>query len=177
MAGTPEVGGPAAVVDAPEPAAVVVEAVEVEEPDDDRLPPEQPAAAITAAARTSAARARGRVTGTGQGYRWSTRCRPRSPIGSVHAVERIGIRRLRAEVAALVRRAGGGERLVITVGGRPVAQLGPLEPGRDDLTLDDLAAKGLLQPARRDDRPGPSMTLPLWAGTRIDQLVREVRGR
>ncbi|MFZ4517362.1 MAG: type II toxin-antitoxin system Phd/YefM family antitoxin [Microthrixaceae bacterium] len=92
-------------------------------------------------------------------------------------MERIGIRRLRAEVASLVRRAGGGERLVITVGGRPVAQLGPLEPGRDGLTLDDLAARGLLQPARRDDRPGPSMTLPLWAGTRIDQLVREVRGR
>ncbi len=92
-------------------------------------------------------------------------------------MERIGIRRLRSEVAALVRRAGGGERLVITVGGRPVAQLGPLEPDRGELTLDDLAARGLLRPARRDDRPGPSMTLPLWAGTRIDQLVREVRGR
>ncbi len=92
-------------------------------------------------------------------------------------VEQIGIRRLRAEVAAQVRRAGAGERLVITVDGRPVAQLGPLEAPAGSHTIGDLAALGRILPARRGDRPPPDMSLPLWAGTRIDQLVRGVRGR
>jgi prevent-host-death family protein len=92
-------------------------------------------------------------------------------------VERIGIRQLRAELAAQVRRATAGERLIITVDGRPVAQLGPLEAGPGEQTLDDLAAQGQLVLARRDDRPDPAVAMPLWAGTRIDQLVREVRGR
>lgn len=38
----------------------------------------------------------------------------------------IGIRQLRADVAAGVRRAGAGEHIVISIGGRPIAQLGPL---------------------------------------------------
>jgi prevent-host-death family protein len=92
-------------------------------------------------------------------------------------MERIGIRQLRADVAAQVRRAGAGERVIVTVDGRPVAQLGPLEPEPGHRTLDDLAAQGLLVLARRDDRPEPEFAMPLWAGTRIDQLVREVRGR
>lgn len=92
-------------------------------------------------------------------------------------MERIGIRQLRADVAAQVRRAGAGERVIVTVDGRPVAQLGPLEPEPGQRTLDDLAAQGHLVLARRDDRPGPEFAMPLWAGTRIDQLVREVRGR
>lgn len=92
-------------------------------------------------------------------------------------MDHVGIRRLRTEVAALVRRAGAGERIVVTVDGRPVAQLGPLEPAPGQLSIEDLAARGQLVPARRDDRVGPSVTMPLWAGVRIDQLVREVRGR
>jgi antitoxin (DNA-binding transcriptional repressor) of toxin-antitoxin stability system len=92
-------------------------------------------------------------------------------------VDRIGIRQLRASVAAQVRRAEAGERVVITVDGRAVAQLGPLEPEPGSQTLDDLAAQGQVVLARRDDRPPPEFALPLWAGTRIDQLVREVRGR
>lgn len=89
----------------------------------------------------------------------------------------LGIRQLRAEVAAHVRRAGAGERLVITVDGRPVAQLGPLEAPPGEQSFEDLAALGRLVLARRADRPPPEFALPLWAGTRIDQLVREVRGR
>jgi prevent-host-death family protein len=92
-------------------------------------------------------------------------------------VERVGIRELRNQSAAVVRRAGAGERIVITVDGRPVAQLGPLEAADDDLTIDDLAARGLIEPARRADRPRPGMVMPVWAGTRLDQMVREIRGR
>jgi prevent-host-death family protein len=92
-------------------------------------------------------------------------------------MEQLGTRELRAELSAAVRRAGAGERIVITVDGRPVAQLGPLEPVDAQLTLEDLAARGQLVLARREDRPEPEFSMPMWAGTRIDQLIREVRGR
>ena len=96
---------------------------------------------------------------------------------SASGVERIGTRELRSNLAALVRRARSGERIVLTVDGRPVAQLGPLEPLDDSPSLDDLAARGQIELARRPDRPDPTFSMPLWAGTRIDQLVREVRGK
>jgi prevent-host-death family protein len=86
-------------------------------------------------------------------------------------------RTLRAQLAQALRRAEAGERIVVTVGGRPVAQLGPVEAdvsGRP--TIEDLVARGLLVPARRDDRPAPTLTVPLWAGARIDRLLREIRG-
>lgn len=92
-------------------------------------------------------------------------------------MESVGVRELRANLSAAVRRAGAGERIVVTVDGRAVAQLGPLEPPGGGATIADLAARGLVVPARRADRPAPSFTMPLWAGTRIDQLLREVRGR
>jgi len=92
-------------------------------------------------------------------------------------MERIGVRSLRSELASLVRRAGAGERVVITVDGRPIAQLGPLEADEAAVTIDDLVARGLVVAARRDDRPTPTASLPMWAGTRLDQLVREIRGR
>jgi prevent-host-death family protein len=86
------------------------------------------------------------------------------------------VRDLRANAAATIRRAELGERIAITVAGRPVAQLGPLDPLRGPPTLDDLAARGLLLPPRRHDRPDPGEPLPVWAGTRLDQLLREQRG-
>lgn len=92
-------------------------------------------------------------------------------------MEQLGVRDLRRQVSAAIRRAGAGERIVITVDGTPVAQLGPLEPTDERLTLEDLAARGQLVLARRTDRPVPQFSMPLWAGTRIDQLIREVRGR
>ena len=87
------------------------------------------------------------------------------------------MRDLRNGLASALRRAEAGERIVITVDGRPVAQLGPLEAAPATLTIDDLAARGLIERARRDDRPEPSMVMPVWAGARLDQMVREVRGR
>lgn len=102
---------------------------------------------------------------------------PAYTSGRLAPMEHLGTRELRSDLAATVRRAGAGERIVITVDGRPVAQLGPLEPTDAQLTLEDLAARGQLVLARREDRPAPEFSMPLWAGTRIDQLIREVRGR
>jgi prevent-host-death family protein len=92
-------------------------------------------------------------------------------------VTRLGVRDLRRELPAAIRRAGAGERIIITVDGTPVAQLGPLEPVDEHLSLEDLAARGQLVLARRSDRPATTFKMPMWAGTRLDQLVREVRGR
>ena len=92
-------------------------------------------------------------------------------------METIGIRELRSNLAAATRRAETGKRVVITIDGEPVAQLGPVEPTDSNLTISDLAARGLITPARRPDRPPPEFSMPMWAGTRVDQLVREVRGR
>lgn len=83
---------------------------------------------------------------------------------------------MRAHAAALVRRAGAGQRVVITIGGRPIAQLGPLESSPGEVTIEDLAARGLLVAARRSDRPLPSERIDLRTGTRLDRVLREVRG-
>ena len=47
----------------------------------------------------------------------------------------------------------------------------------DETTLADLIARGDVDAPRRADRPEPSITVPTWAGVRLDTLVREVRGR
>ena len=88
----------------------------------------------------------------------------------------MGIRELRASVAAAVRRAGAGERLIVTVDGRPVAQLGPLDAVTGQVTLDDLIARGLVTPPRRTDPLFATDPVPVWSGARVDRLLREIRG-
>lgn len=98
-------------------------------------------------------------------------------MGGSEGVARLGIRELRGRLTSLVRRAGSGERIVITIAGRPVAQLGPVEPASAEVTIDDLVARGLLEPARRADRPvEPSVRVDSWTGGRLDRALREVRG-
>jgi antitoxin (DNA-binding transcriptional repressor) of toxin-antitoxin stability system len=91
-------------------------------------------------------------------------------------VDQLGIREMRSQAASLVRRAGAGERIVITVGGRAMAQLGPLESPPGELTIEDLGVRGLIVPARRTDRPPPDERIDLRTGTRLDRILREVRG-
>lgn len=87
----------------------------------------------------------------------------------------VGVRELRNQVAAVVRRAGSGDRVVVTVDGRPVAQLGPLEP-TGALTLDDLVAGGLVHPPGRRDKPEPPDAAILPVDLRADRILDEVRG-
>lgn len=49
-------------------------------------------------------------------------------------------RELRNQIGEVLRRAEGGERFTITVGGRPVAELGPLVGARRPATPERLAA-------------------------------------
>jgi prevent-host-death family protein len=90
-------------------------------------------------------------------------------------VERVGIRELRNNVAAVVRRAGAGERIVVTVDGMPAAQLGPLDAPAAP-TLDDLVAAGLAHPPGRRDRPAlpPAEDAPV--DVRPERALDELRG-
>jgi len=92
-------------------------------------------------------------------------------------IDRIGVRELRNHVAAVIRRAGDGERLIVTVDGKPAAQLGPLAPDRSGFTLWDLAGAGLVEPPRRSDRPTEPAPLPVAADLRVDRLMDQVRSR
>jgi prevent-host-death family protein len=49
-------------------------------------------------------------------------------------------RELRNQISEVLRRAEGGERFTITVGGRPVAELGPLTSAHRPAAPDRLAA-------------------------------------
>jgi len=92
-------------------------------------------------------------------------------------VARVGIRELRNQVAAVVRRAAAGERIVVTVDGRPVAQLGPLDPDGAPPSLDDLAAAGLIDaPARPGPSEGPPEAEDLAVDVRIERVLDELRG-
>jgi prevent-host-death family protein len=89
-------------------------------------------------------------------------------------MEQIGVRELRANLASAVRQAGAGERVVITIDGRPVAQLGPLEPVGAP-SLDELAASGLVEPPRRA-RPAAPEGIDAAIDVRLDRILDEVRG-
>ncbi len=102
---------------------------------------------------------------------------PPSPGADDDALTTIGVRELRNQVASVLRRAGAGERVVVTVDGRPVAQVGPLTPGGSGATLWDLAAAGLIEPPRRPDRPADPAPLPLPADLSADRLLESSRGR
>ena len=90
-------------------------------------------------------------------------------------MDRIGVRELRGNVAALLRRAGDGERIIVTVDGEPVAQLAPLE-ATGPPTLDDLAAAGLVRLPHRDDKPGPPEPFGVPVDVRPDAVMAELRG-
>lgn len=86
----------------------------------------------------------------------------------------IGIRELRANAAVNVRRAAAGERVVVTVSGRPVAQLGPLDEAAP--AIDRLIAAGTIIPPRRTGPWRAPTPVAVWAGVRIDRALRELRG-
>jgi prevent-host-death family protein len=86
----------------------------------------------------------------------------------------IGIRELRAGLSDAVNRAAAGERTVITSSGRPVAQLGPLDADAPD--LERLIGSGAVIPPRRSSTWRAPEAVAVWAGVRIDQVLRELRG-
>lgn len=86
----------------------------------------------------------------------------------------VGIRALRQEAATFVRRAAAGHRIVVTVSGEPVAQLGPLQ-SQHAHSLDDLVAIGALIAPRRRGQLADVEPASVFSGTRLDRLLREIR--
>lgn len=96
---------------------------------------------------------------------------------TVAAVESIGVRELRNNVAAVLRRAAAGERIVVTVDGVPSAQLGPIDPTASP-TLEDLVATGLVRsPTRPHARAVEPAPIDVAVDIRIDDVLTELRGR
>ena len=89
-------------------------------------------------------------------------------------MDTLGVRELRADLAGRVRRAAGGQRTVLTMHGRPIAQLAPLDSGAP--ALDQLIASGALVAPRRRSEWRPPEPVAVWAGARVDQALRELRG-
>lgn len=92
------------------------------------------------------------------------------------AAERIGVRELRSRVAEVVRRAGAGESIVITVDGRPVARLGPLSGGDATVDLDTLIATGMVRAPERSDRPAPPEPVDVPVDASIAQALAGLHG-
>ncbi len=78
----------------------------------------------------------------------------------------IGIRELRGDLAAIIRRAGSGQAVVVSVGGRAVARLGPVDEALDPSIL----------PPRRTDPPRLGVPIAVWSGVRLDRSLKELRG-
>ena len=89
---------------------------------------------------------------------------------------RIGTRELRQDLATQLRRASGGQHVVVTVGGRPTAVLGPVEDHRGEISIDALVAAGALLPPRRHDAFRIVAPIAVWSGVRLDRAFAEVRG-
>ena len=91
----------------------------------------------------------------------------------------VGMREFRANMSAFLRRAQAGERVTVTVDGRPIATLGPVSSDPSGapmgVTVDDLVARGALLPPRRRGDLVPADPVTLWSGVRIDRAVGEVR--
>lgn len=90
-------------------------------------------------------------------------------------METVGVRELRNNVAAVLRRAEAGERITVTVDGRPVARLVPLEP-EGEPTMADLVAAGLVVAPRRRGVPPLHPEDPA-VDVRLDDVLDELRGR
>jgi antitoxin (DNA-binding transcriptional repressor) of toxin-antitoxin stability system len=88
----------------------------------------------------------------------------------------VGMRELRAELAAHVGRAASGDTVVVRLNGRAVAALGPLGSGTAGSTIDALAAAGALVAPRRADGQRASGAVRVWRNARLDLLLREIRG-
>ena len=81
---------------------------------------------------------------------------------------------MRGSLAQAVRRAAAGERTLVTLHGRPVAQLAPLDEHWGDMS--QLVGAGAVLPPRRTSPWRAPVPVRVLAGTRIDVALRDVRG-
>jgi prevent-host-death family protein len=92
-------------------------------------------------------------------------------------MERIAVRELRNQASRVVRRARAGERMIITVDGVPMAEIGPIRPAEQAGSLEELLATGALMPARRRTAARPARPMPAPSGRTSSSVLTELRER
>ena len=85
----------------------------------------------------------------------------------------VGIRELRQNLSAVLRRVQAGERLVVTDRGKPVALLGPVPEDPYERAI----AEGRLIPAKRPLDLSKVKPIKLKGGMTTEQAIDYVRGR
>lgn len=85
-----------------------------------------------------------------------------------------GVRELRSELAAVLRRAEQGESTIVSDRGRPIARIGPVDDAAPD--LERLVASGAIHQPRRIGEWRERQPVRVWSGARIDRALRELRG-
>tara|TARA_Y100000739_G_scaffold190177_1_gene169878 strand:+ start:1232 stop:1516 length:285 start_codon:yes stop_codon:yes gene_type:complete len=87
----------------------------------------------------------------------------------------IGVRDLRADLATHLKRAEAGDRLIVTVDGRPIAQIGPLEPVGEP-SLEDLVASGLVKRPKNMNQPQSAQLSQTPIDVSAHRIIQEIRG-
>jgi len=94
-----------------------------------------------------------------------------------YAVERIPVRELRNQASQVVRRARAGERMLITVDGVPVAEIGPVRATERGTSLPELIVTGAVAGPRSRTAPRPPRPLPAPSGRSSSSILHELRDR
>jgi prevent-host-death family protein len=84
----------------------------------------------------------------------------------------VGIRELRADLSAWIKRVSAGEEILVTDRGKPVARVTPATGHRK---LDELIAAGKVTPAKRPWRGPLPKPIDLGPGVSVSDLVKEQR--
>ena len=84
----------------------------------------------------------------------------------------VGIREFRADLSRLVKLVHGGEELVVTDHGKPVARLVPMSGERK---IDRLIREGLVIPAPNPWRANRTLPKPIEGAGPLSDLVNEGR--
>jgi prevent-host-death family protein len=92
-------------------------------------------------------------------------------------MERIALRELRNQASRVVRRARAGERLIITVDGVPMAEIGPVRAAERATSLDELIATGSVVAPRLLTPPRPAKPVRAPSGRSSSDVLAELRDR
>jgi prevent-host-death family protein len=92
-------------------------------------------------------------------------------------MERIAIRELRNQASRVVRRARAGERMLITVDGVPVAEIGPVRGTERAASLPELIATGTVIGPRSRRAARPPRPVPAPSGRSSSSVLHELRDR
>lgn len=92
-------------------------------------------------------------------------------------MERIAVRELRNQVSRVVRRARAGERMLITVDGVPVAEIGPVGATDRGTSLPELIATGAVTGPRSRTAARPPRPVPAPSGRSSSSILSDLRDR